>query len=403
MKNLLPPQGRDTTISIAKGIAIILMVIAHAEAPGWLCKFIFEFHMPLFFITAGSFFSRKYLNDEATFVKKRIRGLYWPFWKWSVFFLIIHNWMFSLGILNETFGNEMGGVTHPYTWHQIQQNLWNITTAMGGYDQFLCGAFWFFRGLFVASILYLIIYKAVDAGLSGIPGKPGISGLSGKLGNPGLSPTPYLVCLVMLLLCGWKTYEGLKVVTIVQGGYRDMMGCFFFGCGFIFRQFVDKYQRLMSRHYASVWTTLLFAAIVYLFSYYLTANMNWRSNFTQFLSLPLPALLGFLMTYNVSRWIDSRESRLKRFLVYTGDHTLNIFIFHIVAYKTVSLLKIWYYGLDPRQIGCHMVIHEHSQEDLFWVLYTIAGVGLPLGATWLVEKIKCRFREYRASAASLPQ
>ena len=61
--------NRDTTISIAKGIAIILMVIAHAEAPGWLCKFIFEFHMPLFFITAGYFFSTRYLNDEATFVK----------------------------------------------------------------------------------------------------------------------------------------------------------------------------------------------------------------------------------------------------------------------------------------------------------------------------------------------
>ena len=101
---------RDTVISIAKGIAIILMVIAHAEAPGWLCKFIFEFHMPLFFITAGYFFSLKYLNDEATFVKKRVKGLYWPFVKWSVFFLVIHNWMFDLGVLNERFGNDAGGV-----------------------------------------------------------------------------------------------------------------------------------------------------------------------------------------------------------------------------------------------------------------------------------------------------
>ena len=378
---------RDTTISIAKGIAIILKVIAHAEAPGWLCQFIFEFHMPLFFITAGYFFSLKYLNDEATFVKKRIKGLYWPFWKWAVFFLIIHNWMFDLGILNEVYGNETGGVTHPYTWHQIQQNLWNITTAMGGYDQFLCGAFWFFRGLFVASILYLIIYKVV---LKVLPQK-------------AAPAAPYIICLIMLLLCGWKTYEGLKVVNLVQGGYRDMMGCFFFGCGFIFRQFVDSYRRFISRYYTAVWTTLLFAVVVFLFSKYQTANMNWRSNYTQFLSLPLPAILEFLMTYNVSRWIDGHENPLKRFLVYTGDHTLYIFIFHIVAYKTISLLKIWYYGLDPRQIGCHMVIHDHSQQDLFWILYTIAGVGLPLGATWLSEKIKARIRGYRASAASQPQ
>ena len=117
--------NRNTTISIAKGIAIILMVIAHAEAPGWLCKFIFEFHMPLFFITAGFFFSTKYLHDEATFVKKRVKGLYIPFVKWAVFFLIIHNWMFDIGILNEVYGNEQGGVLHPWSAHQIQQNLWN--------------------------------------------------------------------------------------------------------------------------------------------------------------------------------------------------------------------------------------------------------------------------------------
>ena len=262
---------RDTTISVCKGIAIILMVIAHAEAPGRLCRFIFEFHMPLFFITAGYFFSLKYLNDEATFVKKRVKGLYWPFVKWSVFFLIIHNWMFDIGILNEQYGNEAGGVTHPYTWHQIQQNLWNIVTAMGGYDQFLCGAFWFFRGLFVASLLYLIIYKVMQY----------------IFPQRSTHTIPYLICLIMLLLCGWKTYEGLKVINLVQGGYRDMMGCFFFGCGFIFRQFVDQYRSLISRYHAAIWTTILFGLVVFLFSEYLTANMNWRSTYTQFLPYAL--------------------------------------------------------------------------------------------------------------------
>ena len=366
-------MNRNTVISISKGIAIILMVIAHAEAPGWLCKFIFEFHMPLFFITAGYFFSLKYLNDEATFVKKRVKGLYLPFVKWSVIFLALHNLMFQIGILNETYGNEMGGVTHPYSWHQIQQNLWNIFTAMAGYDAFLCGAFWFFRGLFVASILYLIIYKVLDGSIHSEKWKKYI---------------PYLICMIMLILCGWKSYERLKVITLVQGGYRDMMGCFFFGCGFIFRQYAESYQALIKRYHAIFWTSIVFGVVVYLFSYYLTANMNWRSSYVQFLSLPVPALLGFLMTYNISMLLDRKDCWIKRFLVYTGDHTLNIFIFHIVAYKIVSLVKIWYYGLDIQQIGCHMVIHEHSQEDAFWILYTIAGVGIPLGCTWLADRIK---------------
>jgi hypothetical protein len=140
--------------------------------------------------------------------------------------------------------------------------------------------------------------------------------------------------------------------------------------------------------------------VVYLFSKYLTANMNWRSSFQQFLSLPVPAILGFLMTYNISGWIDRCDNMLKRLLVYIGNHTLNIFIFHIVSYKVVSLIKIWYYGLDIRQIGCHMVIHDYSQQDCFWILYTIAGVGIPLAGTWLYEKACLKVREYRASSAA---
>jgi hypothetical protein len=191
----------------------------------------------------------------------------------------------------------------------------------------------------------------------------------------------------------------LKVINLVQGGYRDMMGCFFFGCGFIFRQFLDRYQKWMAAYPVSIPTTLLCAIIVFLFSKYLTANMNWRSTYTQFLSLPVPALLGFLMTYNISTWLNKHEGKLKRFLVYTGDHTLYIFIFHIVAYKVVSLVKIWYYGLDIHQIGCHMVIHEYSQQDWFWVLYTIAGVGIPLSLNWLKDWVKLK----RASSSSRAQ
>lgn len=365
---------RNTVISICKALAIILMVAGHADCPGVLSAFLYEFHMPLFFITAGYFFSLRYLNDEATFVKKRLKGLYVPFVTWSVFFLVIHNWMFDLGILNELYGNWTGGVTHPYSTHRIQQNLWNIVTAMGGYDEFLCGAFWFFRALLVASIGFLVCYKLFDY-------------LAGRAGlRPSATAVTIAVCLTALLLAGWKTYEGLRIITLVQGGYRDLMGLFFFGCGFLFRRWEGHYR-------ATWWTTLLFAAVVAWFSQHLTANMNWRSTFTQFLSLPVPALCGFLMTYNIARWLDHHPGHLHRFLVYCGDHTLPIFIFHIVSFKVVSLLKIAYYHLDFAQIGCHMVIHYKANDDLFWLLYTLAGVGIPLGWTWCYHRLKPRTKK----------
>lgn len=381
---------RNTVISICKALAIILMVIGHADCPDALGAFLYEFHMPLFFITAGYFFSLRYVNDEATFVKKRLKGLYLPFVKWSVFFLIIHNWMFRLGILNEQYGNWTGGVTHPYSLHRLQQNLWTIVTAMGGYDEFLCGAFWFFRGLLVASISFLVLYKLTDMSTSRLS-----SFLSqhNKGDNTRCRPLLSLlsrhraviialvVSLVALILAGWKTHEGLRIIPLIQGGYRELMGIFFFGCGFLFRQWEPRYR-------VKWWLTPVFAIIVWLFSRYLTANMNWRSTYTQFLSLPIPAILGFLMTYHVSCWIDRRPSFLRRFLIYCGDHTLPIFVFHIISYKVVSLIKIAYYDLDYAQLGCHMVIHEHAKDDLFWLLYAVAGVGIPLAWTWAYHQLK---------------
>ena len=86
---------RNTTISICKALAIICMVIGHADSPHYLMNFIYLWHMPLFFITAGYFFSTKYLNDEITFIKKRVKSLYIPFVKWSVIVLLLNPLFFA--------------------------------------------------------------------------------------------------------------------------------------------------------------------------------------------------------------------------------------------------------------------------------------------------------------------
>jgi fucose 4-O-acetylase-like acetyltransferase len=383
---------RNTTISVAKGIAIILMVIGHSDCPGGLGAFIYEFHMPLFFITAGYFFSLKYLDDEMTFIKKRVKGLYVPFVKWATFFLLIHNLLFRIGIMNEQYGNGSGGVTHPYSWHQIEQSFWNIVTAMGGYDQFMCGAFWFFRGLLVASILYLILYKLWVSFFRKV-GKR--SFVFRRFGSEWLNGRIYTiaaiaVCVTILLLCAWKTSEGLWITTLVQGGYRDMTGVFFFGCGFLFR----RYERLFDNR---LWAIPVCFVVVLVFSIYFRAGMSWRGSYTQFLSLPIPALCGFWLTYLISQLIDRRETVLKRMLVFFGDNTLYVFIFHIISFKVVSVIKIVYYGLDWGQIGCHMVIHKYAQDDLFWIAYTIAGVGIPMIWIYYYRKLKSKMKRAAVS------
>lgn len=348
---------RNNVISIAKGIAIILMVIGHAEAPELLTNFIYTFHMPLFFITAGYFFSTKYLSDPWTFCAKRFKGLYVPFVKWSILFLLLHNVFHHFGILNEQFGNWTGGVTHPYTLKTFVDRLVMIFTSMNGYDEFMAGAFWFFRGLLVASILFLVLFKLLD-------------------GHTRLKPTHavMLICVGALAFTALRIGFGLKLRYIPNGGMREIWGLFFFGIGFLFRQYEPKIRQ----HWAlflAYFSLLCVAAWLHL------SGMNNNGKMIDVLTLPLTGTIGFLAVHYASTLLDRREGWLRNTLIFIGENTLYVFVFHIISFKLVSLLKIWWYGLDFAQIGCHMVIHYNNHSDLFWAIYSIAGVAVPL--VWL--------------------
>ena len=364
---------RNTVISICKGIAIILMVVGHAEAPGLITNFIYTFHMPLFFMAAGYFFSRKYLDTPWTFISRRLKTLYLPFLKWSIFFLLMHNIWFHLGILNEEYGNWTGGVTHPYSPADAVQRLVMMVFGMSGYDEFMAGAFWFFRGLLLASVGFLLLYKILDA-------------------RTRLNPTMCVVaiCLLMVGFTALHIHYGFRISVIPNGGWRETWGIFFFGAGVLFH----TYESRLRQHWA---ITLFFVAFLCFAAVQHFSGMNNSGRMADLITLPLTGTVGFLAVHHLSTVIDRHDTRLRRWLVFIGDNTLYIFILHIMAFKPVSMLKIWYYDLDPAQIGCHMVIH-YNNTDFFWVVYSIAGVALPVGALLLWRALRTHFSRKAVAA-----
>lgn len=349
---------RETKFSILKAIAIICVVLSHAGISGWLFNFVFIFHVPIFFICAGYFFNTKYLTDERTYIVHRFKGLYLPFVRWSLFFLLIHNVLFPLGILSETYGNAGGGVTHPYTWQQFSQHAWSIVSNMSGYDQFLCGAFWFFRALLLASIGFLLMFKLLNR--------------SAQLRD--YKHTAWGVLFITFLLITWKTTTHLNLTGVAQGGYRELMGMAFMTAGFLLKQYevCDKLN----------WKTALTSGtILLLASCFFPSSMVWNPNFTQFISLPLPAIAAFVMFTYISAWIDRHPGLIKRTFAYIGEHTLYIFAFHLVAFKVVSALKVWFYDLPWEVVGGHPVVITPANNWIWVILYLAAGVILPL--LWL--------------------
>lgn len=79
-------KARVEWIDIVKGFAIFLMVCGHTSIPSWLSKWIWSFHMPLFFLISGLLFNDKKYCRFGIFLRMRIQTLIVPY----IFFTLIN-------------------------------------------------------------------------------------------------------------------------------------------------------------------------------------------------------------------------------------------------------------------------------------------------------------------------
>ena len=78
---------------------------------------------------------------------------------------------------------------------------------------------------------------------------------------------------------------------------------------------------------------------------------------------------------------------IKEFLVYCGNRTLNVLTFHFVAFKVVSCVLVVVYHEPLNRIAEFPQMRAYASSG-WWVLYTFAGVGIPLASKWCIEKIR---------------
>ncbi len=360
---------RTPSFTILKAIAIILVVIAHSAAPAYLSNFAYMVGVPAFFVLSGYFFKLDNLDNTSDFVIRRTKTLYLPFIKWGVFFLILHNLFFEVGFLSESYGNAQGGVTHPYNWTQAAQHLWSMVFNMSGYDPFMAGAFWFFRALFLANIAFIFLFKATRR--------------LGKLKTSTLQVVSVIALAFLLAL--WQAAMGLHITGVAQGGYRELMGIVLLGIGFLLRRADETPD-------SSIWHNpiiMLAASSVVLMILTFVYPISMAAKPGSVLSVPILTVAGtaaFIWLRGLSEFILQLPEKYTQWLQFTGENSLYIFVFHLLAFKVASMIKVGVYQLDWAMVGGHPVV-QHELGDGFWLLYIFVGVVLPILPVWIWRKI----------------
>lgn len=86
-------KKRIEWIDMAKGLGMILVMLAHAPFPNSFIKEIYTFHMPLFFLLSGLLFSVTKYNSFKKFFIKKVKSLLVPYFALS--FINYLYWIYS--------------------------------------------------------------------------------------------------------------------------------------------------------------------------------------------------------------------------------------------------------------------------------------------------------------------
>jgi len=124
-------SARIKWIDYAKGVAIFLMVIGHTSLPAMLGKWIWSFHMPLFFVISGLLFCSERYPQFWGFCRKRIWSLLVPYICFTIICAGLDWWLDLFTADNK----------HPFSW---------------GWDGV---ALWFLPVLFCCEIIYYWLSK----------------------------------------------------------------------------------------------------------------------------------------------------------------------------------------------------------------------------------------------------
>ena len=349
MQTIVPNINKNTTISIAKGIGIILMVFVHAGAPKVAADFICMFHMPLFFILSGYCFREVYIDAPLQFIKKRFIGLYKPYVKYGLLFLLLHNIFFKLNIYNSIFGFH-NKVSQEYSLIDILKHAFNLIFRFSGEEQLL-GGYWFLKEMFFSQIIFIVFVCL-------------LRNLSMKYKNA-------LFVSVIIVLCVSALYFEIREPVWGISG-RTMLCLSFIVVGYIFKGYKCSFF-------------LPCFMIVFLASFLMPASIPGAKA-----ELVVPyivcATVGTNMIICISDYVK-KFYIFEQVLKYIGNNTLSILTWHFLSFKVVSLFVIFFEKRSISELACFPVIQSNI---LVVCLYTLCGIVCPL----LISFFSSRFIEY---------
>jgi fucose 4-O-acetylase-like acetyltransferase len=280
-------------IDVAKGLGIILVVLAHVLAGisvggmkeplfDLAASFINTFHMPIFLVLAGVFAPSTVKKSSTVFWVNKLEGLVYPYFVWAVI-------QIGIQILMTRYTNT------PMTGQDFYTIFYRPPMQ-----------FWFLYGLFLDFVIYRIISTC-----------------------GGSARSFFVVSLLLAMILNFCNVED----TSVFGRMRDNLP--YFALGAMMSQSILRVNLVSSQILSSIVIGGLGLTAVIC-----NLNLNLAPRLLVMLSLPILGVCSiFALSTLLVRW------RLAVIFTYLGQMSLEIYLAHVLAYSGTRILLLRAFGI----------------------------------------------------------
>ena len=275
-----------------------------------------------------------------------MQGLYLPYLKWSLFFLLFHNIFVLSNIIHD----------NSYDFNDYAKQLFNIC-LMTDYE-ILIRPFWFIKELLLSSILIATITLFRNRYITKI--------------------TNEILAVVFLLLTVIFKYHSFIIPALGDISIISLSITYIY-IGNLYR----KYEKRINLGWA---VCIICFTITLIGSLFFIGDIDMR--FTTVLNI-LPyyffSITGIIFIFGISKYTDLRIND-QSYLYYIGNHTMYILALHLLALKLGNFIKLQIYAMPIESLASHTIIYDNN--DYFWIIYIIIGVSFPLFIEYLYIFLK---------------
>ncbi len=328
-KNLETHKSRIEYLDIARGIAILLMIVGHVIGKGWKRDIIFSFHMPVFIIISGMFYKER---DLKTFLVNIIKKLILPY----IIVLLISNLIQSYVIENnkdiiQILKNYLIQISYSYSYMTIKTDVKSI------------GVIWFFPFLAIIRIIFYTLKK---------------------------------ICkeddILLLLICIFTSYIGYilgqKGMWLVFSIDVALSCVIFYYIGYIFnkKKFLDNvlYNRKILLIVLLIWMLGIKFGCIEL------AVRKYPGGLFSFIT----AICGTIIVLKISMIIEQKTKFITKILAWFGKNSMYILLIHRIEMSLINYDKLF-----------NVIINKKS---LYKLMVSLTKIGIGTIGTLIIIYIK---------------